>query len=241
MNGMSREANELVSAGRQAFSPTEGDKARLMAALAGTAALSAGAAIAAAASERTLFSIFASAPARLLVFTLPLAAAGAYGWSVSGESPAAVPSVRPAIRVPAAVAAKLSAPAERGPEAPSAEPVSEPMAPAAPSLPTAPERSGASPTESSRRGVEIRQEVALLSKAQSALSRGRPQEALEALAEHARSFPRGALTEERSATRARTLCALGRRQEAEAELLRIERLNPTSAYLARARESCGSR
>jgi predicted Zn-dependent protease len=95
--------------------------------------------------------------------------------------------------------------------------------------------------EAAKPGNEIRQEVALLSKAQAALSRGRPQEALEALAEHAARFPRGVLTEERAATRARTLCALGRRQEAEAELKRIERLNPTSAYLARARESCGSR
>ena len=93
--------------------------------------------------------------------------------------------------------------------------------------------------EPSSPGKEIRQEVALLSKAQAALSRGRPQEALEALSEHAQRFPRGVLTEERAATRARTLCALGRTQEAAAELKRVERLNPTSAYLARARESCG--
>jgi hypothetical protein len=49
------------------------------------------------------------------------------------------------------------------------------------------------------------------------------------------------LIEERAATKARTLCALGRRQEAEVELRYIEKLNPASAYLARARESCGVR
>jgi tetratricopeptide (TPR) repeat protein len=124
------------------------------------------------------------------------------------------------------------------PAAPVAE-VKAPEQPSEPSPPVAPERSAPLAGEAAKPGNEIRQEVLLLSKAQAALSRGRPQEALDALSEHAVRFPRGALTEERAATRARTLCALGRRQEAEAELKRIERLNPASAYLARARESCG--
>jgi hypothetical protein len=120
-------------------------------------------------------------------------------------------------------------------EAQLAEPVTEPSAR------VSPERSGSPVGEPSKPGHEVRQEVALLSRAQAALSRGRPQEALEALSEHALRFPRGVLAEERGATRARTLCALGRRQEAEAELKRVERLNPPSAYLARAREACESR
>jgi hypothetical protein len=107
--------------------------------------------------------------------------------------------------------------------------------------PALPERSASPAPDAPKPANEIREEVALLSKAQAALSRGRPQAALDALSQHAQRFPRGVLTEERAATKARTLCALGRRQEAEVELKRIEKLNPTSAYLARARESCGSR
>jgi tetratricopeptide (TPR) repeat protein len=134
---------------------------------------------------------------------------------------------------PAIVAAKRALPAAPLAEVEAIEP------PTASSPPAVPERSGSLVAEAAKPGNGIRQEVALLSKAQAALSRGRPQEALDALSEHATRFPRGALTEERAATRARTLCALGRRQEAEAELKRIEKLNPASAYLARARESCG--
>jgi hypothetical protein len=233
---MGREANQLINAGRQAFRPTDADRARLMAALAGTATLSIGAALAASTTERSLSSFFSVAPAaRLLAaFALPLAAAGAYGWHAT-QSPVEVQRGRPAMQPPVVVAPKV---AETPEQAADAQPVAPPSEPSAP---MSPERSGSPVGESPKPGNEIREEVALLSKAQAALSRGRPQEALEALSEHALRFPRGVLTEERVATRARTLCALGRRQEAETELIRIEKLNPTSAYLARARESCGSR
>jgi hypothetical protein len=233
MKEMSYEACQLVDAGREAFRPAESDRARLMAAITGAATLSVGMA-AAAGAQRSFGGILSVAHAtRLLAVALPLTAAGAYFWHVTGESP--VRTQRPALVAPppAVVAAKRVVPPVPVPEADAVEP------PSAPSPPVAPGRSGTLVGETSKPGNEIRQEVALLSKAQAALSRGRPQEALEALAEHAARFPRGALTEERSATRARTLCALGRRQEAEAELKRIEKLNPTSAYLARARESCG--
>jgi hypothetical protein len=238
MKPMGHEANQLLIAGRQAFCPTEADRTRLMAALAGTATLSIGAAAAAGAAERSLGGIFNLVPAaRLLALALPLAAAGgAYSWYTAGQSPTEVPAVRLANQSAVVVAPKVAEPPVQVAEAPAVESPSEPSAP------VSPERSGgASVGETAKPGVEIRQEVALLSKAQAALSRGRPQEALEALSEHALRFPRGVLTEERVATRARTLCALNRRQEAETELKRIERLNPTSAYLARARESCGSR
>jgi tetratricopeptide (TPR) repeat protein len=233
MKEMSYEACQLVDAGREAFRPAESDRARLMAAITGAATLSVGMA-AAAGAQRSLGSLLSVAHAtRVLAIALPLtAAAGVYFWHATGESPAPVQPPAPLAR-PALVAAKRVVPPMPVPEADAVEP------PSAPSPPVAPERSGTVVGEAAKPGNEIRQEVALLSKAQAALSRGRPQEALEALAEHAARFPRGALTEERAATRARTLCALGRRQEAEAELKRIEKLNPTSAYLARARESCG--
>jgi hypothetical protein len=236
MKEMSHEASQLVHAGREAFCPTDADRARLMAALTGAATLSVGVAAAAAGAQRSFGAIFGmSHAARLLAIALPVAAAGGYWWH------AAEPRVTQTLPVhqparPAPVAPHVAKPAlpkveaENQPVEPSREPT--------PSL--SPERGGAPVGESSKPGNEIRQEVALLSKAQAALSRGRPQEALEALSEHAARFPRGALTEERTATRARTLCALGRRPEAEAELKRMEKINPASAYLARARESCGA-
>jgi hypothetical protein len=233
MKEMSHEASQLVHAGREAFHPTEADRARLMAAITGAATLSVGVA-AAAGAQRSLSAFFGIGQAgRLLAIALPVAAAGTYWWHTT--SPAPVQTALPADPPPAIMAPRATVPAAPIAEEPTVQPPREPSAV------VSPERSALPAGESVKRSVEIRQEVALLSKAQTALSRGRPQEALEALAEHAAHFPRGVLTEERVATRARTLCALGRRQEAEVELKRIERLNPTSAYLARARESCGSR
>lgn len=231
MNGMSPEANQLVNAGRQAFSPTDADRARLMAALTGAATVSLGVAIGVGA-QRSLSGIFSVAHvARLLVVALPVVGVGAF-WlhtrapSVDVMQPA---PPAPAQQMPAVVARTVAEPPA---------PVT-PVQVESPSAPIPSERSALAVTEAPKPGNEIRQEVALLSKAQAALSRGRPQEALEALSEHAQRFPRGVLSEERAATRVRTLCALGRTREAAAELKRIETLNPTSAYLTRARESCG--
>jgi hypothetical protein len=236
MKEMSREASQLIHAGREAFHPTEADRARLMAALTGAATLSVGAA--AAAAQRSSSAIFGvSHAARLLAIALPVAAAGSYWWHASVQPPAQQQLTLPVNRPPS-ITAPTPAPAaaqQAEAEDQALQPPSEPGAS------VSPERSGSPAAESLKPGVEIRQEVALLSKAQAALSRGRPQEALQALAEHAARFPRGVLIEERAATRARTLCALGRTQEAEVELKRMERHNPASAYLARARESCKSR
>jgi len=229
MDAMSPEASQLVKAGRVAFRPTAADRARLMAAVTGTATVSAGLARAAGA-QRSLRRIFGvTHAARLLVIALPVAAAGAHWVHVRELSPAVVQRAQPANHPPVVVAPRTA-------------PRPLPLAPQAvdpPHEPSEPERSGSTVAESSKPGNDVHQEVALLSKAQAALSRGRPQEALDAISEHARRFPRGVLAEERAATLVRTLCALGRTQAAAEELKRVERLNPNSAYLARARESCG--
>jgi len=207
-----------------------------MAALTGTATLAVGAALTATA-ERSLSSVFGlTHAARMLAFALPVAAAG--GFWLQARNPAPAPPQPNSTVHQASVAAKPKLPE---PPAPIAEAQSAdlPTDTSEPSTPPSPEHSAPAAADSSKRGNEIRREVALLSKAQAALSRGRPQEALEALTEHAQRFPRGVLSEERAATRARTLCALGRTREAALELKRIETLNPSSAYLARARESCG--
>lgn len=232
MKELSREASVLVDAGRQAFEPTEADRVRLMAALTGAATLSVGLG-AATGAQRIWDSIVGLTSAvRWAALAVPVAAVGAIGLHALQTSPATVPARLSAIRPAAVVSAAAPRSAVPAFELPAPELASEPRAEAAP------ERTAA-PLAETKRDNEIRQEVALLSKAQAALSRGRPQEALAALSEHALRFPRGVLTEERVATRARTLCALGRMQEAQTELKRMQKLNPSSAYLARARESCG--
>jgi len=234
MNELSREASQLVYAGREAFRPTEAERARLMVAITGAATLTAG--LAAATGAQRAWGIFnLTQAARWLAVALPVATVGAVGWHVMASSPAEAPARLTAIR-PAATLVSAAAGVSALPAAPAA-----PVLPDSPAPAAAPSERLSSPAVETTRDKEIRREVALLSQAQTALSSGRPQAALAALSEHARRFPRGVLTEERVATRARTLCALGRVQEAQAELNRMEKLNPTSAYLARARESCTSR
>jgi tetratricopeptide (TPR) repeat protein len=234
MKELSREASVLVNAGRQAFEPTEADRVRLMAALTGAATLSIGVGAATGAQRLWNGIVNLTGAARWAAVAVPVAAVGAITLHALQTSPAKEPvrlsAIRPAAAIVSAAAPRFQVPTfERSvPEL-----LGEPRAEAPP------ER--ATPVAETRRDKEIRQEVALLSKAQAELSRGRPQEALAALAEHAQRFPRGVLTEERVATRARTLCALGRTQEAQSELKRMQKLNPSSAYLARARESCGLR
>src|SRR3954467_12704714 len=110
MNGMSPEANQIVNAGRQAFRPTDSDRARLMTALTGTASLAVGVALTASA-QRSLSSIFGfTHAARVFAFALPVAAAG--GLWLHARTPPLAPLQPPApVHAPsAAVAPKLAEP-----------------------------------------------------------------------------------------------------------------------------------
>jgi Flp pilus assembly protein TadD len=84
----------------------------------------------------------------------------------------------------------------------------------------------------------LAEEVALLSRAETELRAGRPAKALSALSEHQRKFPRGALAEERAAARIQALCALGRTDDANAQLRQLLHLSPNSAHEGRARQAC---
>ena len=84
----------------------------------------------------------------------------------------------------------------------------------------------------------LAEEVALLSRAETALHSGRPQLALEALKEHERKFSNGLLKEERIAARVQALCALGRNAEANAQLAQ---LSPKSLHGERSRQACDPR
>lgn len=69
-----------------------------------------------------------------------------------------------------------------------------------------------------RKPDQLPLEVALLSRATSALSSGRAGEALKILNEHQRTFPNGLLSTERRAAKGQALCLLGRVAEGRAEL-----------------------
>jgi len=92
--------------------------------------------------------------------------------------------------------------------------------------------------KSARARDGLAEEVALLSRAETELHAGRPAKALVALAEHQRKFPRGALAEERTAARIQALCALGRNDEANAQLRQLLHISPNSPQEGRARQAC---
>jgi hypothetical protein len=81
-------------------------------------------------------------------------------------------------------------------------------------------------------------EVAILSRATRDLRAGRPAEALKALDEYRRKFPKGLLSEEQRAARAQALCALGRFDEANEKLAGLA---PQSPLAVQARQFCDAR
>jgi hypothetical protein len=78
-------------------------------------------------------------------------------------------------------------------------------------------------------------EVALLSRATSALSSGRFADALNALNQHQREFPNGLLSEERRAAKAQALCSLGRVAEGRSQLSHLASHSPVAS---RAKQVC---
>jgi hypothetical protein len=82
-------------------------------------------------------------------------------------------------------------------------------------------------------------EVALLGKAQRALSSGRYSEALASLQQHATRFPKGALTGEREASRAIALCRSGSSTRGREIAARYLARHAESPLCARVRAACG--
>lgn len=87
---------------------------------------------------------------------------------------------------------------------------------------------------------ELDAEIRLLRAARAALESGAAERALAILDQHAEGYPRGTLAQERLATRALALCALGRVQAARTAVRELSRLSPSSPHLARLRASCAA-
>jgi hypothetical protein len=159
----------------------------------------------------------------MAVLAIGLGIGGGVVFQTFGGEPAPAPAVT------AAITAAPPATATSAPESPP---------PAAPESTTAPRHAAIETRATAPRGPDrLAEEVEILSRAQTELHAGRFTSSLRLLDEHARKFPRGALTQERVAARVQALCGSGRRNEANAELTR---LSPGSLHEARAREACAT-
>jgi type IV secretory pathway VirB10-like protein len=159
---------------------------------------------------------------------------------------------RPAPREPHTERPHVERTPERVQRAAREEPVPAPADPVAPAI--APPLQAESPEPAARPRVRqesrveeaapepepapIADEMALLRSAHTALRSGDAQGALAALETHARQFPRGALLEERLATRVKALCRLGRIEEARTEAEIFLSAHPRSPYAAQVRTPC---
>jgi hypothetical protein len=227
MLNLSPEAVELVRAAKQAYRPSDVDRARVLDALRarlGETVVMGDGILQSAMGARGFWSrVSALAVVGLAVVVGVL-------WLAWRTEPA---SSMPLPRAESSVAGRAALPpwVARAAGVPS-EPVQESVAP------PARQPNPARPAPSRRVRDELSEEVAILSRAETDLYGGRPQRALLALDEHERKFGNGVLAEERTAARIQALCALGRTAEADSELARLARISPNSPHAKRSRDAC---
>lgn len=235
MSELSPETRALLDLGRAGDDPGDDAVAQNRSKLAlklGVAALGAGTVAGSAthAAAATAASSWASGKVIALGTTLLLglggAAVGAYTLQSEPAAPVlsavSQPQVRPA--VPSA-----------DPVTPAPAPVPEAIAPAQPEPPAR----AVSPAPSVA-AHSIQNELELIRTAQKHLHRGDARAALSVLAEHARRYPAGALSEEREASRVFALCGLGDVAGARKQAERFLRRAPNSPFAERVRASCSS-
>jgi hypothetical protein len=249
LSRLTPEAEQLVRAGRSVLRPSDADRERVLEGLLPRVGESPG-------TEQGMAELSrAPAAARL---TLVKISSVLFGLGIAGgglflalrSEPPANPGAAVSVAVPPANTA-AAAPEQLAlfPPEEVAAPAPEPLgSPVSQRRGVARESAASKPRAQSARRVPTRprsedslaREVALLSRAGVELHAARPAAALEALDEHERQFPKGVLAQERAAARARALCALGRMQEAQAELERLTRAAPGSPHAARAAQACAS-
>lgn len=228
MSDLNPDAKKLVQAGRAAFGPRPGDRERVFAAL------------------LPQLGPTPTPDAPLAPDVAPLATGtglGTFGkislvvvgvGILGGGLMLVAPNPAPA---PISLAPSVPVVLDEAPSPPPPTPTPPPEAPT-PST-TAP-KPHVQPPRAPHSENRLADEVAILSRAGSALRSGQPGLALKVLDEHQRQFPSGVLAQERRAARVQALCALGRASEGVRELERLERSAPNSPHVARARKACGS-
>jgi hypothetical protein len=227
MANQATQARALLTAGKQATRPTAADRLSVTEALQARLHLALPLPI-----ERVAPAVIATKgtglTAALGIMAGMVLAGGAF-WLWPRE--AAVPAApAPAPQVVLAVLPQVS----------EVTPPQEAVAPVAVQAPPAAEKRTTTASEERRSNDRLSEEVAILSRAEKEFHAGRLKSALTVLEEHRRTFPRGALFQERVALRVHVLCGLGRKTDAEAELRVLKRNSPDSLHEGRAREACAS-
>jgi len=219
MSALSPKALAVLQKGRAGLRAAPGERERIEALL--DARIATGAPTLAAAAARPLLSN-----------AWRMAFVGALGVAAAGGS--LFFALRPASPVPAVSASAPPLAQSSAPATPAAlKLVDEPAAEQGP--PTSPVKAPEVPSAVPRVPGSLAQEVALLSRATSALRAGKAGEALRVLDEHQRKFPNGALSVERRAARGQALCSLMRIGEGRAELARLA---PRSPAAGRTKQVC---
>ena len=226
MSTLSPKGQALVRAAQRAYQPTDADRERLLGALRaqlGDAALPAD--MSTATSAATAGSSAWPLVSVIVVGVGILGGALYYAWP-RGAGPDKLQETK---TVPVAATPRVIEPI-------AAPPAEQPTS-ATPMMPT-PDPPALQATTGFRPKDRLAAEVAILSRATRDLRAGRPAEALKALDEYRRKFPKGLLGEEHRAARAQTLCALGRFAEANAKLAELP---PKSPLAVRAKQFCNAR
>jgi hypothetical protein len=220
MSTLSSKGQALVRAGQRAYQPTDTDRERLLGALRsqlGEAALPL--------EMSQLATAAASGHTVWWLISAVVVGIGVVGGAVYLAGRAETKASHPQATNVAPAAATVEPVAVPPAEEPAPTAATMPMLDA-PSLPA---------TTGYHAKDRLAAEVAILSRATRDLRAGQPAEALKALDEYRRKFPKGLLGEEHRAARAQALCALGRFDEANA---RLAELQPQSPLAVRAKQFC---
>jgi hypothetical protein len=229
MSDLSPKLGEFVAACKSVSQPTEADLERVRAALQlrlGDAAITSQTAAASNTSRLLFGKVSAIGIAGLIALGSLWFFAARDHRAASSETNAA-PSAAATIKAEAALAPIATSPSATGSTPPEAGEVAAVPKPTLGNVDVRPR-----PARD-----RLEEEIALLSRAETALHSGNAALALAVLNEHERQFRHGQLVQERIAARVRALCALGR--EAEADAL-LTQLSPKSPYGRQSRQACGS-
>ena len=236
MLSQSSRARDLIRAGIAAYTPSDVDRARVADALRarlGEAALPADV-------SSTPIAASAGHATRWLVVS---------GFGCAALAIGALVFLPPGSPVPGNGPGSVSRSATLADSASPSDPATPLVVAPLPTLSTQPQTGAAAPLPaqthplpspiSARRSQDrLAEEVSILSRAARDLHAGRPAKALDALDDYRRKFPRGILNEDQVAARVQAFCALGKFNEAEAELGR----HPSNAPAAlSAKEFCDAR
>lgn len=151
---------------------------------------------------------------------------------IDSSAPSSTPPPKPAPPPRAESPAPSEPPAavaEPDPRPPSEQPRAEVSAPKARAAPSEPDDPPAS---------DLAEETRLLGRARAHLRVGSPSKALAPLAEHARRFPQGQLSEDRMALRAQALCESGDMKAGRAAAAALRKAFSASSHLPRIDRAC---